>query len=593
MLLRFQENGPDTTTNNPVDLYGRDTGYYTWASHILIAMNPPSRDIKEQLVPIAAKLRQGFSIVRPVSQVTLRLRTTKGHDRFAESIKHILKWMSRRAGLKLPEAAWEGQSFELTDIGAQRTAAIALPEHQFWAARLDDADKNVPLRTWVTEIGIGIDSNGDILFGARLICVTRGVEEPFQRTVPGFVRAIMRDGPVELDGRQLSSEVPIITTAADVEGLVELLENPSRQSDVLVFALPDGSSNPSEAAASAQWVHDATLGAAHVYILAAPATFVLTDLVGRELSVFRRAVRTYRPGFRAWVDEPSRHPLALPDRIASWAEQGPEEFQRWLVNQALGNLAHAPGREEHLPSFNSVRQLAAQLERVRFKKTGGTDAELVQLFEQDNEQLRKDLQEQKEQYDGLLLTADTEREIAVQEANAAKAQALERLHRIRQLEKKLSEAETQQATPIPKTLENFETWCKEHLAGSVEIANRAHQGVRKSEFHDPSFIYRALLLLRDQYVPMRVERTPERREGYEEALKSLQLEDSATGEGVKFAADLYSVQYGGIRRPLDRHLKGSDSRDRRYGFRLYFFWDDESQVVVVGWLPSHLDNRAS
>lgn len=549
--------------------------------------------MKEKISPIAARLRDGFSVVRPVSQVTLRLRASNGRDRFTESIRHILRWIDQRAGRKLPDAAWEGQSFELTDIGAQRTAAIALPEHQFWAARLDDADKNVPLRTWVTEIGVCADANGDTLFGARLICVTRGLDEPFHRTVPGFVRAIMGDGPIELDDHLLPRKVPLISSTTDVEDLVALLERPGRQADVLVFALPEGSTDPTEAAASAQWVHNATLGAAHVYVLTGPAAFALTDLVGRELSVFRSAVRTYRPGFRAWVDEPSRHPLALPDRIASWAGQGPEAFQRWLVDQALGNLAHAPGREERLPSFNTVRQLAAQLERERFKETGGTDADLIKLFEQDNAQLRKDLQEQKEQYDGLLLAADTEREAAVQESNAAKAQALERLHRVRQLEKKLAELETQQATPIPETLDGFETWCKEHLAGSVEIANRAYQGVRKSEFHDPSFIYRTLLLLRDQYVPMRVEGTPDRRREYEEALKSLQLEDSATGEGVKFAADLYSVQYGGVRRPLDRHLKGSDSRDRRYGFRLYFFWDDESQVVVVGWLPSHLDNRAS
>lgn len=556
-------------------------------------MNPPRQDMKEQRAPIAAKLREGLSVVRPVSQVTLRLRAVKGHDRFTESIKHILRWMNRRAGRSLPDAAWQGQSFELTDIGAQRTAAIALPEHQFWAARLDDADKTVPLRTWVTEIGVCMDTNGDTLFGARLICVIRGTDGPFQRTVPGFVRAIMSDGPAEVDDVPLTRDVPLISTAAEVDQLVALLESPNRQADVLVFALPDGSSNPSDAAASANSVHDTTLGAAHVYVLTGPASFLLTDRVGRELSVFRKAVRTYRPGFRAWVDEPSRHPLALPDRVASWAKRAPGEFEKWLVNQSLGNSAHAPGREERLPSFNTVRQLAAQLERERRRKAGGTDAELIQLFEHDNEQLRRDLQEQKEQYDGLLLTADAEREAAIQEANAAKAQALERLHRIRQLEKKFADSAAQQATPIPDTLENFETWCKEHLAGSVEIANRAYQGIRKSEFHDPQFIYRALLLLRDHYVPMRIEGTQERRRSYEEALHALQLEDSATGEGVKFAADLYSVQYGGTRRPLDRHLKGSDSRDRRYGFRLYFFWHDEGQVVVVGWLPSHLDNRAS
>lgn len=556
-------------------------------------MNRESRDMKEQLAPVAAKLREGLSVIRPVSQVVLRLRPTNEHDRFTETIKHILRWMNRRAGRTLPDEAWQGESFELTDIGAQRTAAIALPEHQYWAARLDDADKNVPLRTWVTEIGIGMDDTGDVLFGARLVCVTRGVDEPFQRTVPGFTRAVVKDGPTDLDGAPLSCEAPLISTAAEVAQLVALLESPSRQSDVVVFALPEGSTNPSEAAASAKSVHDDTLGAAHVFVLSGSASFHLTDLVGRELSVFKRAVRTYRPGFRAWTDEPSRHPLALPERIANWAESGPAAFERWLVNQVIGNSAHAPGREERLPGFNTIRQLAAQIEREKLKKTGGTDAELIQLFEQDNDQLRRDIKEQKEQYDGLLLAADTERENALQEANAAKAQALERLHRIRQLEKKLTDSAAQQVTPIPETLDEFEAWCKEHLSGSVELANRAYQGVRKSEFHDPTFLYRALLLLRDYYVPMRVEGTPEHKRSYEEALNSLQLEDSATGDGVKYATDLYSVQYGGNRRPLDRHLKGSDSRDRRYGFRLYFFWDDESQIVVVGWLPSHLDNRAS
>lgn len=341
-------------------------------------------------------------------------------------------------------------------------------------------------------------------------------------------------------------------------------------------------------------MHDQTYGAAHVFVLSGPASYYLTDLVGRELSVFRKAVRTYRPGFQAWDDEPSNHPLALPERIASWGDTGSSvSFECWLVNQTLGNSVHAPGREERLPGFNTVRQLSAQLDRQKFKEAGGSDAELIKLFEQDNEQLRKDIQEQKEQYDGLLFAADAEREAAKQEANAARAQALERSHRIRLLEKKLAEASTQQETPIPETLETFEAWCKEYLAGSVELANRAFQGVRKSEYHDPTFLYRALLLLRDHYVPMRIEGTPERKRSYEEALKALQLEESATGDGVKYAPDLYSVQYGGGRRSLDRHLKGRDSRDRRYGFRLYFFWDDEGQGVVVGWLPSHLDNRAS
>jgi len=92
---------------------------------------------------------------------------------------------------------------------------------------------------------------------------------------------------------------------------------------------------------------------------------------------------------------------------------------------------------------------------------------------------------------------------------------------------------------------------------------------------------------------MRKNRTSESKNAYEKELNKLQLEESGTGDGVKYATDTYSVVYGGIKYTLDRHLKGSNSRDRKFGFRLYFFWHDENELVVVGWLPSHLDNRMS
>lgn len=57
-----------------------------------------SRGAKGQLDPVAAKLREGKSLVRPVSQVTLRLKPKDGEDRFAGTIDQILRWMNRRAG---------------------------------------------------------------------------------------------------------------------------------------------------------------------------------------------------------------------------------------------------------------------------------------------------------------------------------------------------------------------------------------------------------------------------------------------------------------------------------------------------------------
>ena len=552
-------------------------------------MNHTKKDSRDQQASLAVKLREGRSIIRPVSQVVLRLKPIAEKDRFALTVDSILRWMNRRAGRALPESAWNRKSFELSDVGAQRTAAVAIDSPKYWAARLDDADKTVPMRTWITEIGVGVEDSGDILFGARLICASRGADEPFERSLPGFVKQILTSGPAELDGLPVIRRPRVLGSADDIDQLVQLLQDPQRQSDVYVLASQEGSGDPKTTAVSADELQDRLFGVSHVFVVTSPASYFLTDRVGKELSVFRAAVRTYRPGFRAWISEPANHPLALPQRIAAWNQEQPKGFEAWLVNQALLASVRTDRREDRLPSFTSVRQLAAQLDRTKVKQGGGTDAALLALYESDNDHLRKELQEQKEQYDGLLAAADAERAEAVESAAVAKAQALERAHRIRILEQRLLTAAT--TSEVPTTFEHFEDWCKEHLVGSVELVNRAYQGVRKTDFHDPAFIYKTLLMLRDYYVPMRIEGSPERREAYLKQLTELQLEDSLTGDGIKYAEDLYSVQYAGRRRLLDRHLKGSNSRDRRFGFRLYFFWDDEGQVVVVGWLPSHLQNR--
>ena len=112
-----------------------------------------------------------------------------------------------------------------------------------------------------------------------------------------------------------------------------------------------------------------TLGAAHVAILTGPASFHLTDRMGRELSVFRQAVRIYRPGFSRWKDQPARHPLFLPARVDAWrvegwVEEGRPAFMGWLADQVLASSVHRADRDEELPPFNSVRLIAAQAERV-------------------------------------------------------------------------------------------------------------------------------------------------------------------------------------------------------------------------------------
>lgn len=532
--------------------------------------------------------------VRPISQVLLTLRGGKDVDNFDSARKHCLQWLAYRAGRPIPPAAWNGASFELEDVGAQRVGAVSIETPRYWAARLDDADRAVAQRTWVTEIGIGQKNSGPILFGARLTCVTRGDDAPFARSIPGFIRTVVASGGATLDGRPIGRDPWLVKSERDVDRLVELLVNRERHADVIVFSLPEGSTNPRDAAAPARDVHDSTLGAAHVVILTGPASFYLSDRVGKEFSVFRQGVRTYLAGFNPDQDEPFRHPLALPERIAAWPEGGPLGYAKMLASYALGRSVARPDREQRLPSYATIRRVAAQQSLERAKSAGSSDKELLQLAMDEIAQLRKAIDDQKKHDDELLETAEAERQEAIQAAQQASARADVLRRQVHALEARLEAAgERPSEIPIPDALDDFQEWSEKYLTGMVELHNRAFQGIKKSQYHDNRFLYEALLLLRNYYVPMRREPSDAARKAYDDECNRLGLEESGTisKERLGEQGDTYVVKYAGKRRILDRHLKKGSSKDQRNCFRLYFFWDEDSEQAVVGWLPSHLDTR--
>src|SRR5262245_34848179 len=124
-------------------------------------------------------MRGSFSVVRPVSQIVLQLRGKPGANAFEIGRNAVISWIRNRAGRPLPPEALKGESFELEEVGSQRAAAAAIEDPRYWAARLDDSDKDVPRRDWVTEVGIAERSNEETIFGARLHCVTIGEDKPF------------------------------------------------------------------------------------------------------------------------------------------------------------------------------------------------------------------------------------------------------------------------------------------------------------------------------------------------------------------------------------------------------------------------------
>ncbi len=167
-------------------------------------------------------------------------------------------------------------------------------------------------------------------------------------------------------------------------------------------ALPEGSEDPAAATVEVDRIHTRILGSAHVVVITDPASFSLSDRVGKEFSVFRGAVRTYRPGFDIALDEPFRHPLALPDRILAWPVGGRESYERLLIGQTLARAAAGRDADKQLPPFTEARRVAAQLELASARTAGSSDADLLRLAEEDNESLRDALEKDRATYQGLV-----------------------------------------------------------------------------------------------------------------------------------------------------------------------------------------------
>ena len=298
-----------------------------------------------------------------------------------------------------------------------------------------------------------------VRFGCRLIVSARGDNPPYQPSIPAFVREAIRAGAAFLDGYPISREPWIIRSKDDVDRFYKLLTSPGRRSAICAFSLDEDEEDPQALDVSPSAVHRRTLGAAHVVVVTGQAAYMLIDLVGKEFSVFRRAVRTYRPQFDADTDDPLRHPLALPLRIANWQDngvEGPEAFENFLVRNTIFQTVASRDLERDLPPFSEVRRIASTIRLDNAQETGASLEQLLRLYEEDNAKLQAALDEERATHSGLLEEAELERDAAQRRAEEARGEAYRLKQRTRQLEATLrTDTGRDSGTSIPKDLANL------------------------------------------------------------------------------------------------------------------------------------------
>ncbi len=502
-----------------------------------------------------------------------------------------LQWLERRAG-KLPPEAWSFGAFGV-DLGGSAAEVVRAETAagELWAARLRYPDEARAGRVWRTELTL-VRRGQELRFGLKLDLATREESPVVEVSAPRIARFVVN----EFGLRAGSSRIALSPCRCE-EGrsLADHLRHPERTLPAIVVSLVEGDVQPWAGALNPRRLAERLAGVAEVYVVPVRASFELSDALTKKWGCYLGAVRVYRAPFRPDVDAWSRHPLFLADRIRSFENDTGTRFAAHLsILVARDSLG--PARPElDVPTFARVQDLARELRLREAREAGQTGEKLLELAEAEIRDLKQRLAEQEAQFETrrgelelLLDVAEREREEALGELRAARA-------RIAVLEERLRAEQRDPDRDVPPLAgyQELATWAEQHLAGRLVLLQRAIREAKDGLFEDVALVGRALLYLAGPYRQMRLLGGDDARRANEEALATLGLENSSVGGDITRYADRFRVEWRGQKRLLDQHIKNGNARDPRRCLRIYYFWDEEDQIVVVGSLPGHIRTGAT
>ncbi|TCP90652.1 hypothetical protein C8J31_101495 [Rhizobium sp. PP-CC-2G-626] len=450
--------------------------------------------------------------------------------------------------------------------------------------RFSEPDGTVPGRSWVVELTSGVHGE-HVMFGCRLYCYARNYDFSFEHSVPRVVRDIVDTVGLHEYGEILTSSPFQVNDENDVIDIINLIRKPLRWRNVVAFSADDGG----QTTLSAQEVAKRTAGLAHIVVLSPHASFLLSNNFGKALSVFDRGIRVYRPDFTE-DDGKSRHPLILGRQISSGETNSHKQFIQLVVEDCFRSSVERKDLRTNLPSFvdvrahvskNNVVNLSSQANGLQLENKLSAEAAARSAAEQQVQAaLSMAIQEEEER-----TKAESQRDYYSAQLNVAQA-------RIEALERRLSSVGNDiYIDENPTSYEQIEQWVEENFVGKLVLHPRVSRGLKDAVYSEISEVCDALSLLANSY--RQVLLGGMRREDFDEILRErhLSLSGSISESKAKSFGDEYYVKWREKKHFLHGHIQKGNSREERYCLRIYFFWEPEQQVIVIGWLPSHLKNK--
>ena len=502
----------------------------------------------------------------------------------------ILAWAKTAVG-EIPDQAYQGLPVELDQPGDP--LRILTPSgdcNRYWALRLNRIDTDVPGRIWTVEAHLAVDAQY-ARFGIRMSVLSDGRHN---LRPPRLIRTLHQLGQLQIDGFPLDGKPHLCLTDSGVDSLVDLIENPDRALPVIVFSEDQDEKYRQGVAKS---LARSAAGIAHVFAVSARSSYRLSDRIGKTFSAFNGAIRIYPPHFLNH-DDPFGMPLFLAPRIQRVSDQA---LSDWLLTEAA-RLGVEHNKIDPLPRFSTLRKAQAQFElaqvqarviRTAVKTTDTAAAAQIEALIAENAKYR-DLETT---FDESLNIAETEAARFQLDAQELRAENYRLRSRITALASSLEQLRS--AAPsvvdIPETREGLDLWVDTYCTGRLVVTAKAVRLAEDSLFEDVPTVYQALLLLAGPYREAK-QGDEGAFERFEKGLEELGLKITPVfSNGSAFNAGSGAVQlYKGRNHPMEQHIKtAGNTRDPARCLRIYFFWDEDDEVCVVGALPAHIDTFMS
>ena len=541
------------------------------------------------------------SYVRQSYQILVELSTDKFNSQtaFEKASKIVYEWGKNKFHRIFYTALPEKLQFVNLSKDSNELGVIYQPDDGLFVFRAVHLDSTVAGRSWTTDVQLS-RSDSKTIFATKLsVTSLKTCKEDIRRSTPRFISEIASeigfDDIYNMDGQQ-----HILSTFDDVDFFIDFLEAPERFMPVVLIT-PSGTCSDAFLLNPSQMSKD-LIGIAHVFTITSEANNYFKNQIGTSWAAYSGAVRTYYPHLSFAESNYYQHPLITPKKIQLLNSQAKTESDKFSTEDCMSQI------EEHIKKYSVIsiinweeyginfflKEYQNILRRKQSEHSKESHQEQIESYQEQISQLKKE----RDEIDARAKSLETDLN-HIQKQDAEQHQKIfdlnaQILHLRAALQAKTGQPDGEEV-PLNGTYSEIKDWVKKYYPDRLTLLPRAERSLKNAVYEDVELVYKSLKLLATSYYRHRMGEID--RDTFLQHCKDVDpglsearaITDVAAGQ----EGDTYNVWYHGENHRLDHHLTKGNSRDRKYCLRIYFFWDDEDQTVVIGDLPHHLDTSAT